>query len=128
VGVVPVRRWITELEADTLLVVEVILCLSLWGPQIVLWLMAGSWVGDRVAVTGAAAATVALGLAVSASVTLALARRVDNTRVHLLAVAGKDPSGDPLATTIVGLTIVTVAAALIWALFVQGLGPLLISG
>jgi hypothetical protein len=49
-------------------------------------------------------------------------------RLHVRKAAGQPASGDALATTIVGLTIVTGAAAAVWALFVQGLGPLLIRG
>jgi hypothetical protein len=121
------RRWMVELEADVLLVVELLLCLTLWGPQIVVWLSAAGWVGDRLAVTGAAAATACLGLAASASATLGLARRVDHARARLRAVTGK-PADDVLAATIVALTVVTGAAMAVWFLFVQGPGPLLIRG
>jgi|SRR5215213_7564017 len=118
------RRWRAELEADALLIVEMLLCLSLWGPQIAGWLSLGGWVGARVDVTGTAAATVCAGVIISAAATLSLARRADDARIRRRAEAGRKPAEDVLAATVVGLTIVTGAAVAIWFLFVEGPGPL----
>jgi hypothetical protein len=111
----------SDLRADLCLLAEILLCLSLFGPQPVTWLR----VVDLVA---PAAQPLSRGLAILAAsttsivVTLALARGIDGKRRAWRQRAGKPQPGEVLEPLLVTLTIVFASLILTSVLVIQGAG------
>ena len=72
------RRRVDELLAHGLLLVELVLCLSLFGPQPAAWLWIGSQVDYLTGYVTAGIGTVMIGCLASLMLTMALAKRVDH--------------------------------------------------
>jgi hypothetical protein len=113
-----------EFKADALLVCEILLCVSLFVVQPLGWyVLSGVLLPDPSALAGRLLLGMA-GMGLSASATLALARRVDKLRLELLPERAAPPT-DVLTVLLVGLTIVTVAIVGWWFLIDAGPEPLL---
>ena len=119
-------RRLAWLEADALLVVELVLCLLVWGPLPVAWLTVG---GQLIAATesfftgllGALA-----GLVLSVTGTLLVIRAADHARLRLLAKAGQRlPDHDLIGIAMSVLAVAVGVVLAIWFFFVQGPGPLI---
>ena len=109
--------------AIVVFVLEVLLCLTLWGPQPVAWL----WVGSQVDyVTD----SVSLGIAVAFAgmigtlmVTLAIATRLDRAWRILRRAAGHEQREGVLVRIFATTAIVAGLAFLIWFVVLEGPAP-----
>jgi hypothetical protein len=82
------RRRFDRLLAGALLVLEVLLCLSLLGPQPYGWMWVGSQVQYLTGFVTAGITTIMLGCIASLFITLALAKRVDHAWKLVRRAAG----------------------------------------
>lgn len=117
------RRFADNLLAHTLLAVELVLCLSLFGPQPLGWLWIGSQVDYLTGYVTAGIATIMVGCLASLMLTMALAKRVDHAWKLVRRAAGHRQERGALERIFVvsvGVAVVLFAA---WFLIVEGPGP-----
>jgi hypothetical protein len=117
------RRTADRLLAYFLLAVEVLLCLSLWGPQPVGWLWVGSqvnYVTDSV-VAGIVSAFV--GMLITLFITLALAKRVDHAWRLVRRAAGYEQREGALNKIFIISLMIVGTAFLFWFFIIEGPGP-----
>lgn len=109
--------------ANLVLLLEVALCLTLWGPQPVAWL----WVGSQLNyVTGSVTAGIAVafaGLLASLMLTLAVATRLDVVWQILRRAAGHGQREGVLGRIFAVSAVVVGAAFTFWFLVIEGPGP-----
>ncbi len=122
------RQGLDALLAALVLVVEVLLCLSAWGPQVVAWL----WVGSRInywtdsVFAGIVAAF--FGLLVSVMATLWLTTQLDGLWRVLRRAAGHDQKAGVLGRIWMWTAILAGGAFLFWFVIIQGPGSTLTPG
>jgi hypothetical protein len=134
-GTAPVR-WRTDIPvpserrrradgglAGFLLAVEILLCLSLLGPQPVAWLWVGSQVDYLTGYVTAGIATAMLGCLASLMVTMAAAKRVDHAWRLVRRAAGHHQERGALERIFAMCVAVAVVAFTFWFLIIQGPGP-----
>jgi hypothetical protein len=117
------RRRADNVLAYGLLGVELVLCLSLFGPQPVAWLWVGSQVDYLTGYVTAGISTVMLGCIASLMLTMAAAKRVDHAWKLVRRAAGHRQERGALERIFamsVGIALVVFA---VWFLVVQGPGP-----
>jgi hypothetical protein len=117
------RRRMDGWLAHALLGVEVLLCLSLFGPQPLGWLWVGSQVEYLTGYVTAGIATIMLGCLASLMLTMALARRVDHGWKLVRRAAGHRQERGALErifAVCVGIALLVFA---IWFLIIHGPGP-----
>jgi hypothetical protein len=117
------RRAADNLLAHALLGVELVLCLSLFGPQPLAWLWIGSQVDYLTGYVTAGIATIMIGCLASLMLTMALAKRVDHAWKLVRRAAGHRQERGALERIFVvsvGLALVLFAA---WFLIIEGPGP-----
>ena len=126
VGVAPSserRRRADELLAHVLLGVELLLCLTLLGPQPLGWLWLGSQVHYLTGYVTAGIGTVMVGCLASLMLTMALAKRLDHGWKLVRRAAGHRQDRGALER-IFGLSVVAaVLVFMAWFLVIQGPGP-----
>jgi hypothetical protein len=122
------RRRIDEWLARGLLAVEVLLCLSLLGPQPAGWLWVGSQVDYLTGYVTAGIATVMLGCLASLMLTIAAAKRVDHAWKLVRRAAGHRQERGALERIFAACVALALVAFAIWFLFIQGPGPSLAPG
>jgi hypothetical protein len=119
------RRRADAALAYALLALELVLCLSLLGPQPLGWLWVGSQVDYLTGYVTAGISTVMLGCLASLLLTMALAKRVDHAWKLVRRAAGHHQERGALER-IFGLSVVAAALAFtVWFLLIQGPGPTL---
>lgn len=122
------RQRIDGALAALVLVVQIVLCLSAWGPQVVAWL----WVGSRIAYwtgsvfTGIIAAF--FGVLASVLATLWLTGHVDGLWRVLRRAAGHDQKEGILGLIWMWTAVVVGACFAFWLLIIQGPGSTLVPG
>jgi hypothetical protein len=117
------RRRADNLLAHSLLALEVLLCLSLLGPQPLGWLWVGSQVDYLTGYVTAGISTVMLGCLASLMLTMAAAKRVDHAWKLVRRAAGHRQERGALERIFaisVGVALVLFA---IWFFVIQGPGP-----
>ena len=119
------RRRMDEWLARGLLAVEVLLCLSLIGPQPAAWLWIGSQVDYLTGYVTAGIATIMLGCLASLMLTMAAAKRVDHAWKLVRRAAGHRQERGALERIFATCVAVALVAFAIWFLFIQGPGPTL---
>jgi len=122
------RRRADSLLAHALLAVELLLCLSLFGPQPLGWLWVGSQVDYLTGYVTAGISTVLLGCLASLMLTLAAAKRVDHAWKLVRRAAGHRQERGALErifATSVGVALVLFA---FWFLIIEGPRPTLAPG
>jgi hypothetical protein len=117
------RRRADDVLAGCLLAVEILLCLSLLGPQPVAWLWVGSQVDYLTGYVTAGIATALLGSLASLMVTMAAAKRVDHAWKLVRRAAGHRQEHGALERIFASSVAVAVVAFGIWFLIIQGPGP-----
>ena len=122
------RRRIDEWLARGLLAVEVLLCLSLLGPQPVGWLWVGSQVDYLTGYVTAGIATVMLGCLASLMLTIAAAKRVDHAWKLVRRAAGHRQERGALERIFAASVAVAVVVFMAWFLIIEGPGPSLAPG
>jgi hypothetical protein len=117
------RRRADRMLAGLLFTVEVLLCLSLLGPQPVGWLWVGSQVDYLTGYVTAGIAATMLGCLASLMITMAVAKRVDHVWKLVRRAAGYRQERGALER----IFAVSVAAALVvfavWFFIIEGPGP-----
>jgi hypothetical protein len=122
------RRRVDDLLAYALLAVELVLCLTLFGPQPLGWLWVGSQVDYLTGYVTAGISTVLLGCLASLMLTVAGAKRVDHAWKLVRRAAGhRQDQGalERIFATSVGLALVAFA---FWFLIIEGPRPTLAPG
>ena len=122
------RRRADGALALALLAAELLLCLSLFGPQPLFWLWAGSQVQYLTGYVTAGISTIMLGCLASLFLTMALAKRVDHAWKLVRRAAGHRQERGALErifATSVGIALVLFA---VWFFAIQGPGPTLAPG
>jgi hypothetical protein len=119
----PSRQRSDGLLAHGLLALEVLLCLSLFGPQPAAWLWVGSQVQYLTGYVTAGISTIMLGCLASLMLTMAGGKRVDHAWKLVRRAAGHRQERGALErifAVCVGLAVVVFG---IWFLFIQGPAP-----
>jgi fumarate reductase subunit D len=117
------RRRADGLLAHALLAVELLLCLTLFGPQPLGWLWVGSQVDYLTGYVTAGIGTILIGCLASLMLTMALAKRVDHAWKLVRRAAGHRQERGALERIFavsVGIALVVFA---IWFFVIQGPGP-----
>jgi hypothetical protein len=117
------RRRADSLLAHALLALELVLCLSLFGPQPLAWLWIGSQVDYQTGYVTAGITTVMLGCLASLMLTMAAAKRVDHAWKLVRRAAGHRQDRGALERIFamsVGVALVVFA---VWFLIIEGPGP-----
>ena len=119
----PRRRRADALLAHALLAIELILCLSLFGPQPLAWFWVGSQVDYQTGYVTAGIATVMIGCLASLMLTMALAKRVDHAWKLVRRAAGHRQERGALERIFASSVGVALVLFVIWFLLIQGPGP-----
>ncbi len=117
------RRRADRLFAHALLALELVLCLSLFGPQPLGWLWIGSQVDYLTGYVTAGIATVMLGCLASLMLTMAAAKRVDHAWKLVRRAAGHRQEQGALERIFAMSVGVAAVAFTFWFLIIQGPGP-----
>lgn len=121
----PRRRRADRLLAASILAVETVLCLSLFGPQPLAWFWVGSQVEYLTGFVTAGITTIMIGCLFSLLGTMALAKRVDHAWKLVRRAAGHRQERGALEI----IFAITVSFAVIgfsfWFFIIQGPGPTL---
>ena len=112
-------RWL----AHALLALELVLCLSLFGPQPLGWLWVGSQVDYLTGYVTAGITTVMLGCLASLMLTMAAAKRVDHAWKLVRRAAGHRQERGALERIFATSVGVATVAFTFWFLIIQGPGP-----
>jgi hypothetical protein len=118
----PGRRRFDAALAIGLLCLELLLCLSLFGPQPYGWLWVGSQVQYLTGFVTAGISTIMLGSVVSLFITLSLAKRVDHAWKLARRAAGHRQDRGALERIFVLAVVITVTVFGFWFLIIQGPG------
>jgi hypothetical protein len=122
------RKHADALLAYGLLTIELVLCLSLFGPQPLGWLWVGSQVQYLTGYVTAGIGTILIGCLASLMLTMALGKRVDHAWKLVRRAAGhRQESGalERIFAMSVGVALVVFA---FWFFVIQGPGPTLAPG
>ena len=122
------RRRADNLLAHSLLALEVLLCLSLFGPQPLAWLWVGSQVDYLTGYVTAGISTVMLGCLASLMLTMAAAKRVDHAWKLVRRAAGHRQGRGALERIFALSVGVALVLFTIWFLVIEGPGPSLAPG
>jgi hypothetical protein len=122
------RRRGDELLSHLLLAVELVLCLTLFGPQPLAWLWIGSQVDYLTGYVTAGIGTVLLGCLASLMLTMALAKRVDHAWKLVRRAAGHRQERGALERIFAMSVGVALLVFAVWFFVVQGPGPTLAPG
>jgi hypothetical protein len=122
------RRAADNVLAHALLAIELLLCLSLFGPQPLGWLWVGSQVDYLTGYVTAGIATILLGCLASLMLTMAAAKRVDHAWKLVRRAAGHHQERGALERIFAASVAVAVVVFMAWFLIVEGPGPSLAPG
>jgi hypothetical protein len=117
------RRRADATLAAGLLVLVVLLCLTLWGPQPVAWLWVGSQVDYRTGSVTAGIAVAFAGMIATLMLTLALTARLDRAWRILRRAAGHEQKDGVLVRIFSVTAVVAGLAFLVWFVILQGPAP-----
>ncbi len=117
------RRRADSAMAALLFVLEVLLCLTLWGPQPVAWLWVGSQVDYQTGSVSAGIAVAFGGMIGTLMLTLALATRLDRAWRILRRAAGHEQREGVLVRIFAVTAIVAGLAFLVWFVLLEGPAP-----
>jgi predicted secreted protein len=119
----PGRRRADRAIAAFVLVVETLVCLTLWGPQPAGWLWVGSQVDYQTGSVSAGIVVAFAGMIVTLMLTLALAVRLDSIWKVVRRAAGYDQRDGMLGRIFMVTAIVAAIVFGFWFLIIQGPGP-----
>jgi hypothetical protein len=117
------RRRRDDLLAGLLLALELVLCLSLFGPQPAGWLWVGSQVEYLTGYVTAGISTIMIGCLASLFATLAAAKWVDHAWKLVRRAAGHRQEHGALERIFAGSVAIAALVFAIWFLLIQGPGP-----
>lgn len=119
------RQRADRVLAAGLLVLETILCLTLFGPQPLAWFWIGSQVEYLTGFVTAGITTIMLGCMASLMFTMVLAKRVDHAWKLVRRAGGHRQERGALEIIFAGCVGIAVVAFGIWFLLIEGPGPTL---
>ncbi len=111
--------------AAFLLVIETLLCVSLWGPQPVGWLWVGSRVDYWTDSVSLGIASAFLGMLTTLFVTPLIAKRVDHAWKLVRRASGIRQERGALERIFIVSLLITAIPFLIWFFLIEGPGPTL---
>jgi hypothetical protein len=117
------RRTADRLIAGLLLVVETLLCVSLFGPQPIGWLWVGSQVNYQTHSVSLGIVSAFAGMVTTLMITLALARRVDHAWRLVRRAAGYEQKNGMLERIFVISAGIAAIGFVFWFLIIAGPGP-----
>lgn len=117
------RRRTDGLLAHAVLALEVLVCLTLWGPQPVAWLWVGSQVDYRTDSVSLGIAVAFAGMIGTLMLTLAFASRLDRLWRILRRAAGHEQREGVLARIFATTAVIAGAAFLVWFVILEGPAP-----
>ena len=121
----PQRRRVDRAIAVFVLVVETLVCLTLWGPQPIAWLWVGSQVNYQTGSVSFGILVAFAGMLFTLMLTLALLVRLDSIWKVVRRAAGYDQREGVLARIFMITAIVAALGFGFWFLIIQGPGPTL---
>ena len=119
------RRRLDRAIAVFVLIVETLVCLTLWGPQPIAWLWVGSQVDYQTGSVSLGIAVAFAGMIASLMATLALLVRLDAIWKVVRRASGIDQREGVLPRIFMVTAIVAVLAFGSWFLIIEGPGPTL---
>ena len=117
------RRRADAMLAAAVLVVETLVCLTLWGPQPVAWLWVGSQVDYRTDSVTLGIAVAFAGMLATLMLTLGLATRLDRAWRILRRAAGHEQQEGILPRIFAITAIVALVAFSFWFVILEGPSP-----
>jgi hypothetical protein len=117
------RRRVDGALAAGVLVLETLLCLSVWGPQPAGWLWIGSQVDYRTGSVFLGIVVAFLGVLATLMLTLSLATRLDRVWRLLRRAAGVDQREGVLGRIFGASAVIALVAFGFWFIVIQGPGP-----
>jgi hypothetical protein len=109
--------------AALLLLIEMILCASVWGPQPVGWLWVGSQVNYWTDSVSAGIVTAFIGMLTTLFVTLMLAKRVDHAWKLVRRASGIRQERGALERIFIVSLVITAIPFIFWFIVIEGPGP-----
>jgi hypothetical protein len=122
------RRRADGLLAHGLLAIELLLCLTLFGPQPLGWLWVGSQVDYLTGYITAGIGTIMIGCLASLMLTMALAKRVDHAWKLVRRAAGHRQERGALERIFAASVGIALVVFAVWFFVIQGPGPTLAPG
>jgi hypothetical protein len=119
----PARRRANALLAAAVFALEVVLCLTLWGPQPVAWLWVGSQVDYHAGSVSLGIASAFAGMIATLMLTLAAASRLDRFWRILRRASGHEQHEGVLVRIFTVTAVVAGLAFLFWFVILEGPGP-----
>jgi hypothetical protein len=119
------RRRTDAALAAAVLVLETLVCLTLWGPQPAAWLWVGSHVQYWTGSVTLGIASAFAGMIATLMVTLAIAARMDRAWRILRRAAGHEQQEGILGRIFAVTAIVALVAFSFWFVIIEGPGPTL---
>ena len=117
------RRRADGLLAHGLLAIELLLCLTLFGPQPLGWFWVGSQVDYQTGYVTAGIGTILLGCLASLMLTMALAKRVDHAWKLVRRAAGHRQEQGALERIFAASVGVALVLFMVWFFVLEGPGP-----
>jgi hypothetical protein len=117
------RRRLDGVLAGFVLVLETLLCLTLWGPQPAGWLWVGSQVDYETDSVTLGIASAFAGMLLTLFVTLALAKQLDNSWKLIRRAAGHEQKAGALERIFIVSLVIAGGAFLFWFFIIEGPGP-----
>jgi hypothetical protein len=117
------RRRADAALALVLLVVQLVLCLSLWGPQPLAWLWIGSQADYRLGSHMGGIVVAFAGILASLFVTLSVCARLDRAWRMVRRAAGHEQREGALARIFGTSAVIALVAFGVWFLLIQGPAP-----
>jgi hypothetical protein len=117
------RRRLDSVLAGMVLVLETLVCLTLWGPQEAGWLWVGSQVDHQTGNVVAGILTAFVGMLVTMMATLAIAMRLDRVWKLVRRAGGYEQKRGALERIFVASGAIAAAAFFIWFLVIEGPSP-----
>jgi hypothetical protein len=111
--------------ALVVLLVEALLCLSVWGPQPLAWLWIGSQVTYHADSNMLGVVVAFFGILASLFITLALATRLDRFWRLLRRAAGHDQREGAMVRIFGATAVIALVAFSVWFLLLEGPAPTL---
>jgi hypothetical protein len=122
------RRRADSVLAAAILVLETLLCLSLWGPQPLAWLWIGSQADYRLDSHMGGIVVAFVGILASLFVTLSLCSRLDRVWRIVRRAAGHEQRDGALARIFGASAVIALVAFGFWFLIIKGPAPSLSAG